>query len=68
MLHVRVSCKYGHAYPPATTAVVTLRDRDCAPLPHDLVHVVQALKADTTQCDAHECVLQARCSSRYGQA
>ena len=24
-----------------------LRERDCAPVPHDLVHVVQALKART---------------------
>ena len=47
---------------------MTLRERDCTPVPHDLVHVVQALKPDTTQCEAQACVLQARCSLRYGQA
>ena len=26
---------------------------------HELVHVVQALKLDTTQCPGHACVLQA---------
>jgi hypothetical protein len=41
---------------------VTLRERDCVPVPHDLVHVVQALNCDTTQCEAHACVLQGRVS------
>ena len=37
-------------------------------MPHDFVHVVHALKPDTTQCTAHACVLQARVSARCGQA
>ena len=32
---------------------MTLRDRDCEPVPHDLVHVVQALKADVSQWIGH---------------
>ena len=44
------------------------RLRDCAPVPHDLVHEDHALNADTTQCTAHACALQLRVSSRYGQA
>jgi hypothetical protein len=47
---------------------VTLRERDCVPVPHDLVHVVQALNCDTTQWPAQACALHARCSFRYGQA
>ena len=29
------------------------RERDCVPVPHDLVHVVQALKARTVQWIGH---------------
>jgi hypothetical protein len=29
------------------------RERDCEPVPHDLVHVVQALKALATQWIGH---------------
>ena len=47
---------------------MTLRERDCAPVPHDLVHVVHALKLDTTQCEAQACVLHARVSPECGQA
>ena len=32
---------------------MTDRDRLCDPVPHDLVHGVYAVKADTKQCDGH---------------
>jgi hypothetical protein len=31
-----------------------LRLRDCAPVPHDLVQLVQAPKAEVAQCTGHE--------------
>ena len=43
-----------------------LRERDCAPVPHDLVQVDQALKADTTQWPAQACSLHVRTWRRYG--
>jgi hypothetical protein len=30
-----------------------LRERDCWPVPHDLLHVAQALNADVTQWIGH---------------
>jgi hypothetical protein len=38
-----------------------LRERDCTPpfSPHDTLHVLHALNADTTQCSLHGCLLQA---------
>ena len=39
------------------------RERDCEPVPHDLVHVVQALKARVTQSAGQACVLQVRVSA-----
>ena len=68
VLQSRVSSRYGHALPPNCAAVVTLRDLDCDPVPHDLVHVVHAVKLDTTQCTGQLCVLQGRVSLRYGHA
>ena len=50
VLHALCSFKYGHSYPPKVAAVVMLRDLDCDPVPQLLVHVVQALNAETTQC------------------
>ena len=64
VLHDRCSSKYGQAYPPKVAAVVTLRDLDCDPVPHDLVQVVQAPKVETTQWPAQLCVLHALCSSK----
>ena len=63
-LHALCSCRYGHAYPPELVSVVTLRDLDCDPVPHDLVHADQALNAETTQCPAQAWSLHARLSSR----
>ena len=67
-LHALCSFRYGQAYPPKVAAVVTLRDLDCDPVPHDLVHVDHAPKDDTTQWPAQVCVLHALCSFRYGHA
>ena len=39
--------------------VVTVRLRDCAPLPHDLVQAVQAAKAEVAQWTGHGPWLQA---------
>jgi len=66
MLHERVSSKCGHASPPADTAVTMLRERDCEPVPHEAVHVVQALKPLTSQSSGHASLLQSRDSTRYG--
>jgi hypothetical protein len=66
VLHASVSSKCGHASPPFCTAVETLRERDCEPVPHEAVHVVQALKSLTTQSFGHAWLLHARCSCRYG--
>jgi hypothetical protein len=44
------------------------RERDCAPVPHDLVQVDQASNADVAQWMAHWCWLQTRVSSRVHSA
>ena len=33
--------------------MTTLRDRDCSPVPHDLLHAPQTLNADATQWIGH---------------
>ena len=45
-----------------------VRERDCAPVPHDLVHVVQAPKVATWQSAGHACALHSRVSAECGQA
>jgi hypothetical protein len=45
-----------------------LRLRDWVPVPHDLVHVVQALKAEVAQWIGHGPSVQARVSAVCGQA
>jgi len=47
---------------------VTLRLRDCAPEPQVLVHAVQALNADTAQCEGHGPLLQDFVSAVCGHA
>ena len=49
-------------------AVTTLRERDCWPVPHDLVHVPQALNADVTQWIGHGPWLQSLVSALCGHA
>ena len=48
--------------------MVTLRLRDCEPVPHDLVHVVQALKVLTEQWIGHGPCVHGRVSALCGQA
>ena len=48
--------------------MVTVRLRDWTPVPHDLVQVDQAAKADTVQWTAHGPWLQAWVSAVCGQA
>jgi hypothetical protein len=48
-------------------ALVTERLRDCAPVPHDLVQVLQLENALVSQWTALACSEQGRVSSRYGQ-
>jgi hypothetical protein len=43
------------------------RERDCVPVPHDLVHVVQALKARTVQWIGHGPCVHERVSAVCGQ-
>jgi hypothetical protein len=45
-----------------------LRLRDWVPVPHDLVQVVQVLKAEVAQCTGHGPSVQACVSSACGQA
>ena len=52
-LHERTWRTCGHSTPPNVTAVMMERERDCAPVPHDLVHVDQAPKADVAQWIGH---------------
>jgi hypothetical protein len=47
---------------------VTVRLRDCAPAPHDLLHADHALNDETTQCSAHACSLQLRASRTFGHS
>ena len=66
-LQARVSAECGHAAPPSVGSTVA-RLRLCEPVPHDLVQVDQALKADTTQLTAHGCELHERTSELCGHA
>lgn len=52
-MHARVSARNGQTYPPFAACCVTLRERDCAPVPHDFVHAVQGLNADVWQRTGH---------------
>ena len=53
VLQARVSAECGHAAPPLLGSV-KVRLRDCEPLvPHELVHVDQALKLNTKQSVGH---------------
>ena len=65
VLQARVSVECGHATPPDEGSTVA-RLRLCEPVPHDLVQVDQALKADTTQLTAHGCELHERASDSCG--
>jgi hypothetical protein len=65
-LQVRASRRFGHSTPPKLTSVTGLRERSCEPLPHEAVHVDQALYSDTTQSSGQLLELQPRVSSRYG--
>ena len=64
-LHARVSAECGHAAPPFTGAAF-VRERLCAPAPHDLVHVVHTLKLPSTQSTGQPCALQLRVSAECG--
>ena len=44
------------------------RERDCEPVPHDLVHAVHALKADVSQWTGHGPCVHACVSALCGQA
>ena len=65
VLQARVSAECGQALPPNLGATVA-RLRFCEPVPHDLVQVDQAPKAEVAQSTAHAAALQLRVSSRYG--
>ena len=65
-LQLRVSAVCGHAAPPYL-GCVCVREHDCAPVPHDLVHDVHAPNAPCWQSAAQAYVLHARVSRRYGQ-
>ena len=52
-MHERTWRTCGHSTPPNVTAVMMERERDCAPVPHDLVHVDQAPNADVAQWIGH---------------
>ena len=56
-----VSDRAGHPTPPWTAGVITVRVRDCVPVPHVLLHVdpCTLTQLDTTQSPGHGCSLQA---------
>ena len=60
-LHVLASRLCGQATQPKLGCTL-VRVRDCEPLPHDMVHVVQALNWPTTQFTGQACWLQRRVS------
>ena len=64
-LQLRDSSECGQATPPFSAGML-VRLRDVEPVPHDLVHVLQALNEPTTQFTAHKAVLQARVSAACG--
>jgi hypothetical protein len=66
-LQLRVSALCGQALPPAAGCVM-VRERLWLPVPHDLVHVVHAPNAGTTQSMGHMCELHMRVSALCGQA
>jgi hypothetical protein len=54
VLHDCVSASCGHALPP-NTGCTCVRERDCEPVPHDLVHVDQSPNVGwTLQSWGHE--------------
>ena len=65
LLHWRVSAECGQASPPLR-GWISVRSRDWNPVPHDLVHEVQAFQDFTMQSLAHACELHGRVSARYG--
>ena len=67
-LHTWVAKSDGHAWPPLTTAAITLRTLSCVPPPHDAEHDCHELQSDTWQSTEHGCALHARCSARSGHA
>ena len=70
VLHARISRRAGQAVPPFIGGWVTVRVRNCVPLPHILVQVLHSLQALTWQFTgiAHDWVLHARVSLSAGQA
>ena len=67
-LHACVSAVCGHATPPLAMSVLMSRERDCVPPLHDLLHVVHAWKALTSQSVEQACTLHVRVSSVCGHA
>ena len=66
-LQERASCACGQALPPSTGAAMA-RLRFCEPVPHDVLHAVQAENVPMTQSAAHGCALQPRVSAACGHA
>ena len=52
-LHERDSFSAGHVEPPSLASCVTLRARDCAPVPHDTVQALHAENEETVQWTGH---------------
>ena len=69
VLHARISRRAGQAVPPFIGGWVTVRVRNCVPLPHILVQVLHSLQSLTWQFTgiAHDWVLHARVSLSAGQ-
>ena len=64
MLQPRTSASAGHGLPPADADAEGERWRVCVPpLPHEVLHALQAVNTDTTQSRGHACTLQSRSSS-----
>lgn len=61
----RCSAECGHILPPCMADPAWERTRDCVPVPHDLVHADQPVKAVMVQSTGHGASLQAFDSRRW---
>lgn len=68
LLHDRDSATLGHATPPDPALVVIVRERDCSPEAHDVVHALQVLHELYTQSTGHESLPHVRLALSAGHS
>ena len=67
-LHTAVFVREGHTLPRFVAAVMTERNDDWMPPPHEAVHALAVVHDDTTQSPGHAFVLQPTVCERAGHA